>query len=288
MTTGEFTAAAEKAGVPRSFVMQWLERSDLPAPVVSTSAAQTPEGWTVKVRVRQEGTPYTFCTSVVIETAGEKIWRRVNVSGADESFTFRVRAAPLDVRFNSGNDIPLLQKNIYTFSNYFDDFKSGLIVYGTHRHTEANHSSALRFQTVLADQFTETFAPVRQDAEVTDADLSSHDLILLGGAADNALVARLAPRLGIDAGKNFFRWEGKTYGEADDGLFVAMPNPWNSSKVVYMFLGNSALQVYQMTKRFQGLPSWGVWKGDQVTDRGYFSPYYPAAGLPPDITTSLR
>ena len=162
------------------------------------------------------------------------------------------------------------------------------IVYGTHRHTEANRASALRFQTILADQFTETFAPVRQDAALTDADLSSHDLILLGGSADNALVARLAPLLGIGAGKNFFRWGGKTYGEADDGLFVAMPNPWNSSKVVYVFLGNSALEVYQMTKRFQGLPSWGVWKGDQVTDRGYFSPWYPAAGLAPDVTTSLR
>jgi hypothetical protein len=106
--------------------------------------------------------------------------------------------------------------------------------------------------------------------------------------ADNALIARLAPPRGIDVGKNFFRWQGKTYGEVDDGLFVAMPNPWNSSRVVYMFLGNSALEVYQMTKRFQGLRSWGVWKGDQVTDRGYFSPYYPAAGLSPEATTSLR
>ena len=288
MTTGEFTAAAEKAGVPRPFVMQWLERSDIPAPDVSTSSVQTQEGWTVAVRVRQEGTPYRFCTSVVIETAAEKIWRRVNVSGADESFTFSVPARPLDVRFNCGNDIPVFQKNMYTFSNYFDDFSSGLIVYGTHRHTEANHASALRFQTVLADQFTETFAPLRQDAALTDADLSSHDLIVLGGKADNALVARLAPPLGIDAGKNFFRWEGKTYGDADDGLFVAMPNPWNPSRVVYLFLGNSALEVYQMTKRFQGLPSWGVWKGDQVTDRGYFSPWYPAPGLAPDVSTSLR
>ncbi len=288
MTTGQFADAAENAGVPRSFVMQWLERSDIPDPAVSTSSVETAEGWTVALRVRQEGTPYIFCTSVVIETAGEKIWRRVSVSGADQSFTFRVPARPLGVTFNSGSDIPVPQKNMYTFSNYFDDFKSGVIVYGTHRHAEANHAAALRFQTVLADQFTETFAPLRQDAEMTDADLSSHDLILLGGSADNALVARLAPLLGIGAGKNFFRWGGKTYGEADDGLFVAMPNPWNSSKVVYVFLGNSALEVYQMTKRFQGLPSWGVWKGDQVTDRGYFSPYFPAAGLVPGVRASLR
>jgi general secretion pathway protein L len=38
-------------------------------------------------------------------------------------------------------------------------------VYGTTRQVEANHTAALRFQTVLAEQFTEVFSPLRQDAE---------------------------------------------------------------------------------------------------------------------------
>jgi hypothetical protein len=59
------------------------------------------------------------------------------------------------------------------------------------------------------------------------------------------------------------------YAEPDDGLFLALPNPTNREKVVYLFVSNSALELYQMTKRFQGMPSWALFKGDQVIDRGF-------------------
>ena len=100
-------------------------------------------------------------------------------------------------------------------------------------------------------------------------ELAARDIIVLGGDADNSLSALLARRAGAVTGKNWFRWQGKTYGEADDGLFLAMSNPYNPAKMAYLFLGNSALQLYQMTRRGTGLPSWGLWKGDQAVERGY-------------------
>jgi hypothetical protein len=67
--------------------------------------------------------------------------------------------------------------------------------------------------------------------------------------------------------KNTFTWKGAQYTNADDGLFVAMPNPYNAKRTVYLFAGNSALQLYQMTKRYQPLPSWAVFKGE--CEKGY-------------------
>ena len=110
---------------------------------------------------------------------------------------------------------------------------------------------------------------------MSGADLAAHDLIVLGGAADNSVTGRLAERLGLTLGKNMFRWNGKTYADPDDGLFVAFPNPFNPARVVYVFAGNSALQMYHMTKRFMPLPSWGVFKGENVVERGY----HPVRGL---------
>ncbi len=270
MTTAQFAAAAEEAGGKevRPFVMQWLERDDLPDPHVTATVQPAAGGSRITVQVRQTGTPYRFVASVAIQTPEEKIWKSVKVMNGEESFTFDVKGTPRSIVFNAGNDIPVPRRNYYTFSNFFDDFTSSRIVYGTGRHIEANHTAALKFQTVLADQFVELMTPIRQDAEVTDAELAANDLIVLGGS-DNALTARLAQSLGITTGKNMFRWQGKVYGEADDGLFVAMPNPFNPARAVYLYVGNSALEVYQMTKRFQGLPSWGVWKGDQVVEKGY-------------------
>lgn len=284
MRTADFLAALALAGGDSAVLAakEWVERSDMPDAAVNASWRKSASGWTVTLRVRQQGKAFAFISSATIETAGERIWKRVPVSKGDETFSFDVQSEPVRVLFNAGNDIPLPRKNFYTFSNFFDDSKTALIVYGSGRHIEANHSAALRLQTVLADQFTETFAPICQDAEVTDTEVASHDLIVLGGASDNALLARLARQLQLSLGRNFFRWQQKTYGEADDGLFVALPNPLNPVKAVYLFCGNSALEVYQMTKRFQGLPSWAIWKGDQPIERGYLFPEdSPAGGISP-------
>jgi hypothetical protein len=193
----------------------------------------------------------------------------VECSQPRQQFSFRVKGKPVKVTFNAAGDIPVARSNFYTFSNFFDDFSKASIVYGTSRQVEAHHSLALRFQTVLADQFTENLPPVVQDNAVSDSLLASSDLIVLGGIADNGLLERVLNRLGLSLEKNLFRWKEKTFGDPDDGLFVAYPNPFNTRRVLYLFIGNSALELYQMTKRWTPLPSWAIFKGDQVVDRGY-------------------
>jgi hypothetical protein len=39
--------------------------------------------------------------------------------------------------------------------------------------------------------------------------------------------------------------------------------------LLHLFIGNSALQNHQMTKKYTPLPSWAVFKGDQVATKGY-------------------
>lgn len=271
MSSSQFLSMTEEAGGKEAgaWVRQWLERADLPDPRVRVAVIPAGDSSRVTLTVIQEGKPYAFLTSVSIETDGQRVWKKMKVRASRDTLTFTVNGTPRKIVVNAGNEIPVPRKEYAVFSNYFDDFSSSVIVYGTGRHIEANHGAALRFQTVLADQFTETFAPIRQDGEMTEEDLRSKDLLVLGGDADNSLVARVARHAGVETGKNWFRWQGKTYGEADDGLFVATSNPFNPTRMAYLFLGNSALQVYQMTKRSTGLPSWGLWKGDQTVGRGY-------------------
>ncbi len=271
LTTEQFLKIAEETGKRpvRNLLVPWLEREDLPALEVRGASSAAGDGWQLTLDVRQSGFVYPFSTTVAIETEKSVQWRQVTVSKAKENFTFDLKEKPGRVIFNAGNDIPVPRSACYTLSNFFDDFTSTQFVYGTVRQIEAGHSAALKFQTVLADQFVEYFLPVRQDAEMSESDLAAHDLIVLGGAADNSVTGRLAERLGLTLGKNMFRWNGRTYADPDDGLFVAFPNPFNPARVVYVYAGNSALQMYHMTKRFMPLPSWGVFKGENIVERGY-------------------
>jgi hypothetical protein len=273
MSTAQFIAKAEEVSKLelRSFIMQWLQRDDLPQLQWQSSVTQVPDGWKTAIEIRQPGEYYSLVTSAALETDTKVEWKPLTIQNAVERFEFVTKNKPRKIVLNAMNDFPSARKNFYTLSNFFDDYQNSIIVCGTTREIEANHTLALRYQTVLADQFTEILPPVIQDAEVTVNDRSTLDLIVIGNTADNSLLRELAVQTGLVTGKNNFRWKGKLYSEPEDGLFVVYPNPVNPKKVVYLAIANSALELYHMTKRYQGLPSWGIFKGDQIIERGYHS-----------------
>lgn len=285
MKTSQFIAASEeKSGKQlKPFILQWLEREDLPKPEVATRVEHNGEKWEVVLTVRQPGVPYHFLTIVSIETEAERQWQVVDIDGAEKTVTIPVGSKPVRLEFNAGNDIPVERRNFYSYSNYFDDYHHSFIVYGTSQEIEANHTLGLRFQSVLADAFTDIMVPVRKESEVDLKDLSDSDLILLGGPSDNALAGAIADSLGLSMGKNMFRWRGKIYADPEDGFFAAYPNPYNPKKVVYLFAGNSANELFQMTKRSPSLPSWGIFKGEQIVERGF----HEANGFTVELQPSL-
>jgi len=271
LKTSQFIAAAEKISgkTLRPFIMQWIERDDIPTVSITAAATRIDSGWQTRLTVKQSSKPYTFLSSVSIETEKKVTLLPVEIAEAEQESTFFTKERPVKLTFNAGNDIPVERDRFFTYSNFFDDFHQTLIVYGTSRTIEAQHTLALRYQTVLADIFTERLLPVVKESEVDNGDLASHDLIVLGGAADNQLTQSLAAQCGLVFGKNTFQWHGKMYTDPDDGLVVVLPNPSNTRKVLCLIVANSALELYQMTKRYAGFPSWGIFKGEQIIERGY-------------------
>lgn len=256
----------------KPFIMQWLERKDLPHLDIQAKKEKTAQGWNLHLTVNQKGQPYHFITTAVVKTPNEKVWEKIEIDKAGQTFTFKFAEEPHCVTFNPAHDVPVSADNFkqyYTFSNFFDNFHSSVYVYGTSRQIEANRSLALRFRHLLADNFTEIMPPVRKDSEITEDELKNNDLLVLGGPADNGLTKKLIQKLGLNAGKNYFEWQGKIYGEEDDGLFAVFPNPYNPERVVYLYIANSALELHEMTNALRRLPSWALFKGSHDIDKGY-------------------
>jgi len=156
-------------------------------------------------------------------------------------------------------------------------------VYGTAREVDAERTLTLNYRDTLADAFMEVLAPVKPDAEVTEQELAEKDLFLLGNAENNALVARLVAekKLPVEIGRRFFRWQGKTYGRPDDGLALALPNPWNSKRVLYLYLANSGPQLWQMTRALQrDLQGWALFRNNEASTKGYHELDALAVDLP--------
>ena len=272
MTTGNFISAAEKIAKKslKPFIMQWLSRADLPQPEVRIAGAhKTGAEWKIDLQVTQPGKPYHFFTTISVKTGKGDYHRKVEIPDGETKISLTVPHKPEQVVFNSGNHIPVAREAFYTWSNFYDDFHHTRIVYGTSRQIEANHTLALRFQTALADRYSEILPPVRKDSEISAKELAESDLIVIGGIADNSLMETIAAKVGLKVGKNFFQWQDKTYGQWDDGLFSVIPNPYNPEKVAYLFIANSALQLYHMTRRIYRMPSWAIFKKDKIVKQGY-------------------
>jgi hypothetical protein len=254
---------------------QWLTRPDLPAPLVKAGLKADGEKWKVTLEIDQPKAPgYRFWTTVRLDAEKKSVWKLIEVKGGRQTVEFVLAEKPGKLVFNAGNDVPVEHDRIYAFSNFTDRFAATKVVYGTCREIEAFHTLGLRFCGVLADAFSEVLPPLLKDSEVAPQTLAGADLILLGGSEDNLLTREFAGQFGLVLGKNWFSWNGQVYGRENDGLVVVLPSPYDRRRMVTMFIANSALQLFQMTRSYQPLPSWALFCGETVVERGY---HYPAA-----------
>ena len=268
-----FRIASEAAGRDvRPLILPWLERTGLPDPILTASTGKADGGFDVKLAVSQKGEAYPFVTTVGIVTVKGTVFERVEVKNADERFTFKSAEKPLRVDFNAGGEIPVASAVGAQVTNLQDDWEKLLYVPGTSHQVEANRSLITLFRDQVADNVTEILPDLRPDAEVTDQDLKERDLVIFGGIEENHLLARLAEegKLPVMFGRGFFRFQGRTYAGPEDGIAFAMPNPWNPRRMLYVYSANTRLQLWQMVKVFQrGLPGWAIWKGTEITSRGF-------------------
>ena len=275
VTTAQLVAALSGAAGRdvAPLLAPWIEAKGFPDPKVEAKATKEGDAWTVSLVVTQAGTPYHFLGSVAIDAGGKRLVRPYEVKGERTELAFSVPQKPERVVFDAGRDIPVPLANPYSFVNFSDDFTRTKIVYGTTRQIEANHTLALRFQTTLADSYSEELPPVVKDAELAEEELAASDLFLLGPPSDNSLVARVLDKLDklpVAFGKGFFTYDGATYARPDDGLYLCLPSPWNPERVVWLFAGNSALELHQMTKTYTGsLPQRTLWRGDEIKSQGW-------------------
>jgi hypothetical protein len=269
------SAAAGRDVAP--ILKPFLERTELPDPEVAAAVAEVKgEGgasaFEVTLTVKQPNAVWPFVAAVEVRTAKGSRLERVEVKDGDEAFTLRAAEPPTAVVFNAAADLPVRRDDPYVLGNLLDDFSNLLYVWGSAREVEAGRSLGLLWRDVVADAFVEILPPLVADAEATDAELAAKDLVLLGGAADNLVVARLARegKLPVELGNGFFRFRGTTYARPDDGIALAFPNPWNPKRAVYLYAANSRLQLWHMVKGYpRGQPGFALWRGGEVVRKGH-------------------
>lgn len=135
--------------------------------------------------------------------------------------------------------------NIWTIYSFEAEPERALIVYGTQRDRAAQREAAELLQRQVARRFSNVVLPIRSDNQVTDDELRTHHLLLVGGAASNRITAGCADSLPVRFSQGSFTVRQATYAHADSAVVAAGDNPHNPRFSVVVFAGLSAKSTWQ-------------------------------------------
>jgi hypothetical protein len=176
MSTAQFIEVAEEVSGRElgGFLGQWLDRSGLPQvrPKVELKEARG-DGWDLFIGVEQSGQIYRFVTHLEVEAGSKRSLHRIEVVGK-RGILLHFDDRPTKVVFDALHDLPVEHGNFYEWRNLIDDFHDTVIVYGTARQIEANHTMARRWQEKVADTYIEILPPLVKDSEVAEDEVPNH------------------------------------------------------------------------------------------------------------------
>lgn len=276
MITKDFIQTANKISNKslNSFIKQWLEQIGLPSFNAQANIKKSDKQWIAYLTITQNQPIYHLLTTISIETDSKIYYKLIEIKDEKNVYKFTFDNKPLKININPISDIPVKLENFYSFSNILDEFYNLLIVYGTSRQIEANHTIALRYQTIIADAYTEILPAIKKDSELTPQEASTKDLIILGHTSNNSFLRKISDKIPVKFKHNMFIYDNKIYAEPDDGIMLALPNPYNKKRIAYIIIANGALQLYKMTNKFYRGYNYAIFKGEKIIEEGYntFSP----------------
>lgn len=147
-----------------------------------------------------------------------------------------------------------------------------LVVYGTAGESDLHKAicrqEAERFAADWSKRYGEP-PRLKADGEVTDEDIGSYNLLILGGPALNSIAARVMAGLPVTVGDTV-TVGGETYTGQDVGLMACYPNPLSPDRMIALVAGTTPAALYQAYDRTGLWFNWGAYDKYKWFDYGVF------------------
>ena len=126
-----------------------------------------------------------------------------------------------------------------------------LIVYGTAHDKAAQKEAAQHLQTEVVRRFANVFPPIKSDVEVTDEDLETHYLLLIGHSLTNRISGRVlekSNKFPVKFGHQSFTVDGELYAHPETSVIAAGENPFNPRYSAVIFTGLNAASTWRCVR----------------------------------------
>jgi Phospholipase B/S-layer like family, C-terminal region len=248
------TSSAESAEKIAPLLGNWVSQSGLPRFAlgnVSARAIPLTSGGahfetTVQLGVQMVGGE-NAPVNVVVETDHGEVSKTVQATtkGTAE-VRIETKQTPKRVVVDKYNLAAKSNGGAFTVLTFDDEPEQSLIVYGTDDEANVNHEAADALQQAIRARWSNVTVPIKSDHEVTDDDLKTHHLLLIGRPTCNKITARFVAELPITFGGSSFVARDEAFAHADSAVIAAAENPLNHRYSVVVIAGLGAASTLRI------------------------------------------
>lgn len=251
VVTADFVAHMQKASGKdiKSFFDFWLTKKGLPklklvSAVMSPSADAPGKSFSVEGVLSVEDGPIPESLEVTIETAKGEITRSVHPNVADGKFSVSLTDKPLRLIVDKYSRSAIANGAMYSMDSFMMGWEKTLIVYGAEDESAANAEAARELQTALINRGPNITVPIRADRDLSDDDLRTHNLLLIGRPDCNTISRKFANAVGVAFGLRSFKVGNDLYAHACSAVAAVAANPRERRNSIVIIAGLSPAATY--------------------------------------------
>jgi hypothetical protein len=242
VTSAQFQAHAEQAAHKPlgEFFSYWLEQPGLPnLRLGNVQMDHHGSKYTVQGEVLRITGGAPLNVQIALETAKGEILKNVRLESPKAEFSFETSELPRRVIVDKYGLTAKANSGGFSVLSFYTDLEHTLIVYGTANEISTNRESAEALQRGIIRRQANYRVPIKTDNEVTEDDLKSHHVLLVGRPDTNYCVARFQGALPVSFGHRSFTVRNESYAHAGSALIAAAANPLNSRLSIVVLAGLS-------------------------------------------------
>lgn len=211
------------------FFEQWLTRTAGPQLALQDiELSQTADGWRVSGKLTQQQL-YQLEVELQLTTETEILHQKVAIDTSSQAFSFETTSRPLILEADPNADLfrILTTEELPSTVNSIRGSNKLLVLQAEHY---APNTVAIK---TLLGALRKADRPVRSMSEVSQSELTSHDLLIFG-LPEQLRPAQLQP---TTAGQ--FRLEEQSVDPGEQSIFIVEPNPLNAERKAAWFVSQN-------------------------------------------------
>jgi hypothetical protein len=256
------------------FFSQWLDRPGGPQLKLENVKFQaTPNGYTVKGKVVQEGDVYELLLPVELDDGSVKRRLFLDVAKKRSSFSMEVPKMPLKLTLDPDGQLfrRLYPEEIIPGLNALLEDPEKIFIISD----QADEESRKVYLELARRTKEQKGGEILSKKEVTDEKLRNASVMLLGESWKTPIISKLLSHIPkpVDLKEGSFFVKGERVDEGDESLLLTFPNPLHTGKWVTIYFGRSAGALSRARYIFfYGWDSYILFKNGRPKERGNFPP----------------